>query len=62
MNETQLKTLMIKDPVTRPYFGGILASDELQFVMPRSETFYIVNSDKSTGVGKHWTVMYLDKH
>ena len=60
MDETQLRTLMIKDPVTRPYFGGILAADELPFATPSSKTFYIVNSDKSTGKGEHWTVMYFN--
>ena len=62
MDETQLRTLMIKNPVTRRHFRGVIASDDLALVKPMPETFYIVNTDKSTGVGEHWTVMYIDKH
>ena len=62
MNEVQIQTLLINNPVTRPYFGGVVAYDELPLLTLEHPVFYVVNTDSRSGVGKHWTVIFLDNH
>ena len=62
MNEVEIRRLLLDNHVTRAYFGGVLAHDELCMVKPSKPVFYIVNTDISTGYGKHWTCKLLSNN
>ena len=41
-------------------FEGIFAIDQLDFLIPDKECFYICNTDESYRKGKHWIVIYVN--
>lgn len=54
-----IRLLSISHIHTRAYFGGVFAVDNLPDVNCRNPTFYIVNTDLSSGVGKHWVLIMI---
>ena len=58
MNELDIANYLLKDVCTRKYFKGVMAYDELPN-KPLRPALYVVNTDKSTGVGKHWVCLFF---
>ena len=44
-----------------PRYGGTLAADQLP-KRRQNSTFYVVNTDVRSGLGKHWVVMWIPSH
>ena len=59
---TQLEYLAKDDPILKPIFKGVFASDQLpqkpEFIKPCA---YIVNTDPITEVGSHWFGIYTEQ-
>ena len=62
MNEQELTHLLMNNATTAPFFCGVLSHDELNMLPTPAEGFYIVNSDDSSGPGKHWLAIGWFKH
>lgn len=58
MKGFELLNFIIKDSLTLSKFGGIFAVDQLTFLIPNREIFYICNTDISSKEGLHWVVIY----
>lgn len=61
MNTLQLEFFMKKDNFINKVFGGVLAKDQLSFFTTKKPKAYIVNTDPSNKIGKHWIVIWLDE-
>lgn len=57
LTSNEIRLMCISHTHTRPYFGGVFAVDNLPEMPSRTPIFYIVNTDLSTGVGKHWVLI-----
>ena len=62
MDGGQLKTVLTSDPTVRPYFRGIYARDtlyqaDLYVDYHDTRNAIIVNTDFSSGNGKHWLLI-----
>ena len=58
LNSRQLAAYMIRDPYIRPYYGGVLAIDELQYLVLEPK-IYVVNTDPRSESGEHWFCIFL---
>ena len=58
MYACQIVKLMENDPVMKLQFAGVYARDTLPQCPADKKSVYIVNSDVSTSVGKHWLCIY----
>ena len=58
MNEQQITEYLMSDEYTMKYFRGVMAYDELPIINPPNG-LYIVNTDISSGPGKHWVCIFL---
>ena len=58
MNTSQLRCATDCDPVMRKKVLGVYARDEVPKEIRTFPTGYIVNTDKSDGLGKHWVAFY----
>ena len=59
MNSIQIRESLKSDKITRNYFIGVLARDQL----PLSVNWpccFILNTDKSNKPGEHWLAFYYD--
>lgn len=61
MNSLQITKILIKNKITRSYFIGCFASDQIP--EPKSllkfPSCMIVNTDPATGTGEHWIALYV---
>ena len=56
----ELRLELLRDLKTRAVFGGVLPVDQLpRHRLRRKPRLYIINSDDSTGPGKHWLLVYF---
>ena len=53
---------MLRDPFIRQQYGGVLAIDQLPFVVTNRPKIFIVNTDISSKPGEHWFVVYVTKY
>ena len=59
----ELRTALLNDLKTRSVFGGVLPVDQLpKYRLRRKPRLYIINTDESTGPGKHWVLVYFYTH
>ena len=58
LNSHELTAYMVKDPFIRKFFGGVLAIDELEYIVPEPK-IYIINTDPRHEAGEHWFSMFL---
>lgn len=58
MDESIIKSYLLNTPETFSKFRGVLSYEELPDVFRGSKGFYVVNSDKVSGKGLHWLVIY----
>ena len=59
MNELEIENLILMDVQMSKYFRGVFSYDEL----PRTcmtPSLYVVNTDSSLGVGKHWVCIFIE--
>lgn len=61
MTSDQLRRYLLTDASTLQHYGGVITRDELAFQNLKGPRYYVVNTDVSTGYGKHWTVIFLPK-
>lgn len=59
MNSLQIEKILSQDPVTRKFFLGVFASDQLPRRMTHFPACFVSNVDKSTQPGSHWIAFYL---
>ena len=59
LTTTELYDALRCSPITRSYFGGVLAADELPENISRGRICFILNTDPSNMPGKHWIVLYM---
>ncbi len=45
--------------VTKPYYGGIFSIDNIPNYNINSPCFYVINTDISSGPGKHWLLLFF---
>lgn len=58
MNELEIAKYLSADKYISKFFRGVFARDEL-VENDRGEGLYIINTDISTGPGKHWVCLFL---
>lgn len=58
MNTSELTNILASHPITRSYFGGVRASDELWETVDKP--LIIVNNQSSDQPGQHWMTLFLD--
>ena len=61
MNGLEIVAILDKDPRVKKMFGGVLAADELPFIIRKRPSVYVVNTDIKRLPGSHWTVFYFPK-
>ena len=59
MNTLQLTRILEHDHLTKPWFLGVFASDQLTETIERYPFLLIVNADTSSQPGSHWLAMYF---
>jgi hypothetical protein len=57
MNSLQLYKLIQRDKTLKKMFCGFYNADD---ILPREYGFFIVNTDKRDGYGKHWVVFFIN--
>ena len=60
MNGAEIEKYMLTDPFIRQIYGGVIAKDQLPFVVKRP-SIYIVNTDPMALPGEHWVALYFDE-
>ena len=62
MNGVQLKTVLLADPITKPFFRGVYAADTLRTAADltnyNSQNLFVCNTAPSTTAGRHWLLIY----
>ena len=59
MNGLQLTEVLLRNQVTRPYFGGVMSADQVPLSSAHTKTLYVINSDINSQPGSHWMVIFL---
>ena len=59
MNQIQISKYLSSDEYTKQYFRGVMSFDKLPSCKPAPLGLYIVNTDISSGPGKHWVCILL---
>ena len=59
MITSQIKKILSEDPVTRPVFGGVYASNRLPKHVTPGKRLFIANTDPANKPGEHWTAFYF---
>ena len=59
MNNIQISKIMKNE--LRPVFRGVFPIDKLHKIGRKLPSAIIINTDKSTGRGKHWCGIYIQK-
>jgi len=62
MDTIQLINIIKNDKYARKYFCGVIPIDQLPNKKLSETCNFIVNTDKSTGRGKHWVAIYAPKN
>ena len=61
MNADQIRRFILKDPIARTFFGGVVSSNNIPRASPSQKPkFYIVNTDPDYKPGEHWVVLWND--
>ena len=60
MDTNLLLSVLRKDSIVQKMFGGVVPCDMLPRAKVTVPTLYIVNKDKSTLPGSHWTAIFID--
>lgn len=61
LSSEQLASALLKNNVTKKYFGGIVARDILCKITKRPR-YIVCNTDIVSGEGKHWIVFFFPPH
>ena len=61
MNNLEIEWSLLRNSITNPFFGGIYNVDTLPVVIHKKPTLIVMNTDVSTGPGKHWVAIFLTK-
>ena len=61
MDQMTIATPLVIDPVCRRIYQGTFAADELLDRPTKFPAGFILNTDRSGEVGKHWYAMYVTK-
>ena len=59
MNALQIERLLKKNSKTEGIFKQVCALDQRK--KPAFPSAYVINSDPSSELGKHWVAVYFDK-
>ena len=59
MNENEIAHYLMSDEYTSMFFRGVMAYDKLP-ATNCVKGLYIVNTDSSTGPGKHWVCLFVE--
>ena len=59
MYSSDIRKLIVSDPITNSQFGGVYARDNLPQVVKHKPSIYVINSDVSSSTGKHWLCVYF---
>lgn len=43
-----------------PYYQGVISADEIPLIKPAKKISFVMNTDVSSGKGKHWVAVYID--
>lgn len=62
MNNFEIEWILLHNYNTKQYFGGIYNIDNLPRIVRKTPTFLIMNTDVSTGPGKHWVAIYITEN
>ena len=60
MNTVQITEILSNDPFTSQFFKGVMSFDRLPYIVSCFPSFYIINSDVSSGTGLHWMCIFLE--
>ena len=61
MDGGEIEDYMTKDPLIKPYFKGVYATDEIERLDFNPPYIIIVNTQPSYLDGKHWICMFIDQ-
>ena len=61
MNNLEIEWSLLHNTSTKQYFGGIYSVDTLPVVIHKKPTLIVMNTDVSTGPGKHGVAIYVSK-
>ena len=63
MDNVQLENIILADPISSKYFRGIYPADALPSLddLELREGYVVMNTDVSSGLGLHWTVIYRNR-
>lgn len=59
LSTNDLRYIALRHFHTRDTFGGVFSADTLPTLLADSPIFYIVNTDKSNGIGLHWILISI---
>jgi hypothetical protein len=59
MYTSQLDAILRSDPIIRPQFGGVFASDTLPKKVQEGKRLFIANTDPAHKPGTHWIAFYF---
>ena len=59
MNTTEIDNAMFSNAVTKQYYIGTFASDQIPEV-PSPKTCFISNTEPHNNTGEHWVAFYVD--
>lgn len=59
MNTTQIRKIMLEDPITQKSFMGVFPSDRIPSRIEKYPACFILNTDPSTHSGSHWLACFI---
>ena len=59
MNELEIDLYLKNDLYTSGCYRGVMSFEELPHLETRRPSLYVINTDKRSGPGLHWTVLHL---
>ena len=63
MNSRQLRWILSGDKLTKQFFRGVYAIDEIKSIKTVSyPSSFVINLDPSYKPGSHWVAVYFDKN
>ena len=61
MKGIDILNYITRDDTLLSIFGGLFAKDQLTFILPDRDIFFICNTQNAKEKGKHWVVIYVPK-
>ena len=62
MDTLEIESLLCRDPLVHPLFGGVFPSDRLPYHISYGKRLYVANTDPAEREGQHWIAFFFQSN